>query len=128
MRAGVNRSSATDRGDNCLSRVAMAEVDDAVVVADDLHMADVVSMAKRQQFAHRTRLQSLNIPLSQPWKAPRQHGQDERDHMADQQPRQKRTHCCRQELSWAWHSMTKEHVAPGSIRAQERVGPILFTD
>ena len=125
MRPGVNHSAAMNRGDDRLSRVAMAEMDDAVVVADDLHMAEVVSMAKRQQFAHRTRLQSLHIPLAHPGKAPGRQGQDERDHLADQQPGKKRTDGRRQELSRARRSMTNEHVAPGSIRAQERVGPIL---
>ena len=47
----------------------MAEMDDAIVVADDFHMVDVVSMAKRQQARGSSRgFRVLHVPLPHPRK------------------------------------------------------------
>ena len=78
-----------DRGDDRFSRIAMAEMVDAVVVTDDLHIAKVALTAKRHQFAYRTWLQRVDVPLPQPGKCLAEQVQDDSEQVAEHQPGKK---------------------------------------
>ena len=71
-----------------LARKAVAEVNDAVVIADDFHVLEVMRVVKREQFLKRARLKRVKVPLPQRRAHARQQIENDSREMADQQQRE----------------------------------------
>src|SRR5262249_44629194 len=65
VRAGVGDAVTEHRGHNGLARVAVAEVDDAVVVTHHLHVAVVVRVVEGEQLGDGARPQRVEVPAPQ---------------------------------------------------------------
>ncbi len=124
---GVHQSSAADRRDDGLTGVAMSKVSDAVVIADDLYMVEVVTVAERKELANRTGPERLHMPLPPPGRALPQQRENQCDQLADEDPGQQSARGCCQRLAQPGASVPHEHLTPGCVRAQERIVPIFKT-
>ena len=106
----------------------MAEVDDAVVVADDLDVINVARVAERKELAHRARLECIDDPLPPPWNSFREQGQDQSKQLADEQPGKNLAGCCRHRCPWMRRPMLNEQGTPRFVRAQKCISPNLTTN
>src|SRR5262249_21687945 len=121
--AGVGDVVTEDRGDDRLAGVAVAEVDDAVVVTDYLEVAVAVRVVQGEQLPDGARPQRVTVPAPQRRPAPGEQGQDEGGEVADQQQGEQGAGRGQAGADRAQRPVLCQDAAPGSVRAGQGVNP-----
>src|SRR5262249_15341731 len=77
-----------DSGDDGLAGELLSEVDDAVVISHDFHVAVVVGVVQREQLLQGTGPERVEVPAPQCGPAPGKESEDKAGKLADEQYRQ----------------------------------------
>src|SRR5262245_53876577 len=101
----------------------LAEMNDAVVIADDLHIPIVVRIIKGQELICRAGMQRMEVPATQRWPYPHHDVEQQTEQLADEQETQDRRERCQHTAPQSILLVFVKQHLPGSVWTEQRVGP-----